>query len=212
MPDVKALIILGPPGAGKTPLGDFLAARNFFGARVFHFDFGRELRNLLRQGPEKGFDREEISRVEEVLFQSRLFEEEDEELVIKILEFFIKEKKVSPEDWIVLNGLPRHVGQVEWVSRSVDIRLVVNLVCPVEVCLKRIESGIVENRSERGDDTPETIARRYKIYLERTRPLVEFFLQQKRPLVELQVSEATAPADLWQQLVSCQSFKEAVSG
>jgi adenylate kinase family enzyme len=211
MARVRAVLLLGPPGSGKTPLGEYLAGQKFSAGSVFHFDFGQQLRDLLKNGAQRGFRPEEIKRVEEAVKQARLFEKEDKELVKKILADFVKRHSLQPGDWLVLNGLPRHLAQAVWVSELVEIKLVVHLLCPLEISQKRIASGFLEDRSERSDDSPETIAARYQTYLDRTVPLVNFFREREIPVVELLVWENTNPAALWQQLRSQESFKNVVS-
>jgi len=211
MSKLKAFLLLGPPGSGKTPLGEYLAGQKFAGGRAFHFDFGQQLRDLVKNGAQRGFTPAEIQRVEEAIKQTRLFEREDEDLVKKIMADFVARNDIRPKDWIVLNGLPRHVEQVKWVCQVLEIRAVVNLVCPLEISRKRILSGVLEDRSERSDDSPESITARYRIYLERTVPLINFFLKRKIPVVELSVLENTTPAALWKQLVVQETFMSVVS-
>lgn len=40
-----AMVLLGPTGSGKTPLGHVFAARGFLNRRCAHFDFGENLRD-----------------------------------------------------------------------------------------------------------------------------------------------------------------------
>ncbi|MGB9863572.1 MAG: nucleoside monophosphate kinase [Candidatus Saccharicenans sp.] len=211
MNKIRAILLLGPPGSGKTPLGEYLAGQKFGQSRVFHFDFGQQLRELLKKGAEEGFSQEEIKRIEQAVSRARLFEREDRHLVIKILDHFIKSCQLVQEDWMVLNGLPRHEEQVKWLCPIVDIKLVVSLACPPEVSIKRILSTEVEDRSGRKDDSLEIISARYRIYRERTRPLLDYFADHKTPVVELQVGETTGPADLWHRLMASQSFRKIIS-
>ena len=40
------ILLLGPTGSGKTPLGDRLQIRDLWGRRCHHFDFGVRLRDV----------------------------------------------------------------------------------------------------------------------------------------------------------------------
>jgi adenylate kinase len=44
MAKMRALLLLGPTGSGKSPLGDRLEARGLWSVRCAHFDFGANLR------------------------------------------------------------------------------------------------------------------------------------------------------------------------
>ena len=47
----KAILLLGPTGSGKSPLGDELEANGLNGRRCLHFDFGRRLRRAAEGRP-----------------------------------------------------------------------------------------------------------------------------------------------------------------
>ncbi len=42
----KAILLLGPTGSGKTPLGQALEKKGLAGRRCVHFDFGANLREI----------------------------------------------------------------------------------------------------------------------------------------------------------------------
>jgi adenylate kinase family enzyme len=43
----KAILLLGPTGSGKTPLGQVLEERGLWGHTCMHFDFGANLREIV---------------------------------------------------------------------------------------------------------------------------------------------------------------------
>ncbi|MEE8450650.1 MAG: hypothetical protein V3R99_02015 [Thermoguttaceae bacterium] len=45
----RAALLLGPTGAGKTPLGRLIEQRGLWGVRCLHFDFGDNLREVVRR-------------------------------------------------------------------------------------------------------------------------------------------------------------------
>ncbi|MDI6845682.1 MAG: nucleoside monophosphate kinase [Candidatus Saccharicenans sp.] len=229
---MKAILISGPPGAGKTPLGDYLE-KNLSGEKKFwHFDFGRELREIVEssagqnsgreddnqgnvassnqcsrvQGEVLTFTPAELARIKKSLQTAALFEESDRELVKKILLRFFARKKISCRDVVVLNGLPRHSSQFFWLQGLLSIALVVHLMCSEEVALARILTNLQDERRGRQDDKPEVVRKRYRQYLQRTAPLLEFLRREGLPVLELQVGPRTTPEELKEQLVSRKEF------
>ncbi|MCX7427258.1 MAG: hypothetical protein NTW96_16720 [Planctomycetia bacterium] len=49
-----AMLLLGPTGSGKTPLGDLLERRGLGGRRCVHFDFGAHLRRIVKHYAQLG--------------------------------------------------------------------------------------------------------------------------------------------------------------
>ena len=45
----RAIVLLGPTGSGKTPLGDLIERCGLWGAPCLHFDFGACLRSIVEQ-------------------------------------------------------------------------------------------------------------------------------------------------------------------
>lgn len=227
---MKALLLIGPPGAGKSPLGDYLQEQVIAGKRFCHFDFGRELRELLKEGSAAGndrpeenisgeekapgqvgeaglpgplyFSRQELERVRQSVETASLFEETDRELVRKIVRHFLGKNGVGEEDILVLNGLPRHRAQLGWLEDILTIALVVNLDCPEDVAVRRILANLDGERQGRQDDRLEVIVRRYRLYQEKTAPLLDYFRRTGIPVISLKVERETRPETLWPRLQS----------
>ncbi|MGQ9800982.1 MAG: nucleoside monophosphate kinase [Candidatus Saccharicenans sp.] len=223
---MKAFLIIGPPGSGKSPLGDYLEKQSLPGKRFWHFDFGRLLREITRlenagkneastvePGPQasasqvEAFSPAELARVRQSLQTSSLFEEHDKELVRKIFRYYLSGTGVGPEDILLLNGLPRHRAQVAWLQDLVNIVLVINLDCPEEIAVRRILANLDGERQGREDDRLEVIVRRYRLYLEKTGPLIDFLRQSGVPVIELKVERETRPETLWLKLQASQEFQ-----
>jgi len=224
---MKALLIIGPPGSGKSPLGDYLEKQSAIGKRYRHFDFGRELREMLKvqmpAGPghpvetvteeEKGksaanskqttadfFSQQELDRVRQSVESATVFEEADRELVRKIVRFFLQKNGVGENEVLILNGLPRHRAQAGWLEDILRVALVINLDCPEDIAVRRILANVDGERQGREDDRLEVIVRRYRLYQERTGPLVDYFRRAGVPVLTLKVDRETRPETLWKQI------------
>lgn len=105
-----AVVLLGPTGSGKTPLGLYLEAHGLWGRRVRHFDFGEHLRRIAAGDCAYELTQQEIAHVAAVVRGGALFEDNDFQLVEYILQRFLDEVHADRLDLILLNGVPRHVG------------------------------------------------------------------------------------------------------
>ena len=83
-----AVLLLGPTGSGKTPLGQLLERRGFLGLRCLHFDFGHELRQSIRKGSQvlTATERELVARM---LRTGALLEDERFSVPLKIFQGFL---------------------------------------------------------------------------------------------------------------------------
>lgn len=227
---MKALLLIGPPGAGKSPLGDYLQKQSLSGKRLCHLDFGRELREILKEHSAPGsdhqagkgageketsgreaeagpsatgfFSRQELERIRQSVEKASLFEEPDRELVRKIVRHFLEKNSVGEDSLLVLNGLPRHRAQLGWLEDILTIVLVVNLDCPEDVAVRRILANLDGERQGREDDRLEVIVRRYRLYQEKTAPLLDHFRRTGIPVISLKVDRETRPETLWPKLES----------
>jgi adenylate kinase len=195
MERTPAILLIGPTGAGKTPLGEAIAAFGLGEKRSPHFDFGARLR-LIDQDGCHWLDSAEKGVVSQVLRGGVLLEDENFPIALKILDQFRAEKKLYPDDPVVLNGLPRHLGQARDLDRQIDIRLVVNLNCPADVVQERIRLDSGGDRSVRGDDSLPEIAAKLKIFRERTIPLLRHYREAGASILEIAVDVPTGPAEI----------------
>ena len=176
----KSLLLLGPTGSGKTPLGDLCEARGLWGRRCAHFDFGASLRTIAETGhkPQLLTD-EDMKVVLCVLKFGALLENEHFHIAQSILRSFAVEKKLGNDDLLLLNGLPRHAGQAEDVDAVVDMRAVLYLRCSPEVVVERIRRNTGGDRMGRADDSPDDIRRKLRIFEEKTVPLLDHYRAKK---------------------------------
>ena len=179
----QAILLAGPTGSGKSPLGDLLEAR---GVGV-HFDFGRRLREA-----NEGFSPREREVIAESLRTGALLEDEDFAIAAKILEAAMGEAEL-----VILNGLPRHVGQARDVDALIDIRAVIVLEATPEVILERIARNTGGDRTGRSDDEEQAVRARLETYRARTRPLIDHYGRRGARLIRLPVEVDTTADQLW---------------
>jgi adenylate kinase len=199
----EAILLIGPTGSGKTPLGELLEESGLWGRPCAHFDFGRELRRVGRDG-DPLFHPDEIAFIRRVLDEGLLLEDEHFHVAWKILTAFIA-GRCRPEDGalaahhsplIVLNGLPRHVGQAGDVDCMVDVEAVIHLNCTPEVVLERIRTNAGGDRAHRADDALAAVRKRLADFGERTRPVVDHYAALGANIVEIEITPDTTPGDM----------------
>ncbi len=196
----RAMLLLGSTGAGKTPLGNLIEQRGLWNHRWVHFDFGAQLRRIAAgDGPEGQFGPDDIALVQRVLREGALLEDEHAPLAEQVLREFLAER-AAPDTCVVLNGLPRHVGQIRTVEPLVDVCTVLALRCPSETAIQRIRSNIGGDRAGRCDDTEEMVRAKIELFHERTNPLIAHYLELDIPVRRIVVTATMTPEEVWQIL------------
>ena len=198
----EAILLLGPTGSGKTPLGDCLAERGLFGRRCIHFDFGAQLRHVAEHGG-RGLTADDVAYVQSVLTNGALLEDDTFHIARTILETFMDEHDAGVQDIVVLNGLPRHAGQARDVGKVLSVTLVVALECTVDTVHARIAKNSGGDRTERTDDSVAEIARKLEIYAARTLPLLNHYHSEGAQRCRVPVDVETTPSDILETLGSC---------
>jgi adenylate kinase len=197
---LQAILLLGPTGSGKTPLGDWLETHGYRGSPCHHFDFGANLRAVVAAGPGSGMTRQEIDFLRGVLARGALLENESSCLALKILEDFIARRGIPPHDWLVLNGMPRHTTQAQTLDPLIHVRVVVQLDCPAEVVQERLRRDAGGDRAGRTDDHAGLLGRKLAEYEERTRPLAAYYRARGARVISVAVGIDTQPAEIAAQL------------
>ncbi len=206
MKPVKSLLLIGPTGAGKTPLGELMEKRGYGGGRCFHFDFGHQLRTFASCGtPPPGFADSEISFIRGVLEEGLLLEDEHFYIAEKILNLFLDRCGFGGSDTLVLNGLPRHVGQAKDVDRVAGVHSLVLLECSPEDVHKRIVADTGGDREGRADDDMALVKTKLEIYGTRTAPLVEHYAKAGGRVFRLKVTASSAAEDVYSDLLALSS-------
>jgi adenylate kinase family enzyme len=195
---VDAILLLGPTGVGKSPLGDVVAQRGMFGRRCHHLDFGSELRDAVsRVDRSIAYAKQELDFIHGVLERGLLLENEHFPLAKKIISLYLDRLGFSKHDVLVLNGIPRHQGQARDIATIAAIHAVVVLDCSSNDILNRIRGNIGGDRTERIDDNKELIEKKLTIFRERTTPLIEHYTQQGCALYRISVSKDMTPTETY---------------
>lgn len=204
---LEALLLLGPTGSGKTPLGAMCERRGWQGRRCVHFDFGENLRlAVARDTPDEIVSAADIRFLREVLARGVLLEDKDFPLAARILRSHLRRAGATAETLVVLNGLPRHAGQAAAVAELLDVRTVVCLECSPEVVLTRVAANTGGDRAQRTDDDLAAVQRKLAIYAERTAPLVDYYRRAGARLIQLKVTNTMTSAQMWEQLEQATKF------
>ena len=102
--------------------------------------------------------------------------------------------------WVVLAGLPRHVGQAVGIDAILDVRVVLCLECSDDTVLRRLASNIGGDRGGRSDDGVDDARKRLAIFRRRTTPLVDHYRRQDAQIERIEVTPATTAEDAWAAL------------
>jgi len=158
----KVIIFLGPPGAGKGTQAKRLALE----AALVQLSTGEMLRDHIARGTELG------QQVKPVLDSGGLVSD-------AIAIAMIREKLSSMEDVrVIFDGFPRTVAQAQALDvlleeMSSPISSVPLLEVPEDELVSRLlERGRLEGRS---DDNEVAIRTRFKLYLQKTQPLIDYY-------------------------------------
>ncbi len=222
--NLEAALLVGPTGTGKTPLGQLLEARGLNGRACLHFDFGENLRQIVaRDQPDAIVSRADIDLLRRSLATGALLEDSDFPVAARILQSLLVHRDPKPDTLIILNGLPRHVGQAESLTELLarrtcnkaaqagtshqkdcaerhvplpTVKIVVQLCCSAATVGARIAANTGGDRTCRTDDDQEAIARKLAIYAERTAPLVDYLRQRGATIVSIDVTVEMTPAKM----------------
>ena len=200
-----AILLVGPTGSGKSPLGDYFEKTGFNGRRCCHFDFGRSLRELAAgESVPDGLTSQDLSFVTELLEGGALLEKNRFYIAAGTLRHFIYQKQMGIGHFLVLNGLPRHVEQAKEVDRMIEVKHLLYLSCTADVVRRRIEINSGGDRSGRNDDSPEEIERKLELFRERTIPLLEYYTSRGVAVHTIEVNLHATP----KQILECFSERE----
>ena len=166
------LVFLGPPGAGKGTQARYVAERH----RLVALSTGDMLRAAVAEGSEIGL------QVRSMMESGGLVP--DEIVASLISEALRRARADDAVDGVLLDGFPRNLEQAKMLEEILErqgetIDVVLELRLEDDALLRRIESRIAENPSERReDDTPEVLRNRIEVYHRETRPLGDYYRER----------------------------------
>jgi adenylate kinase family enzyme len=200
---VDSILLLGPTGVGKSPLGFAIADRGLFDRKCHHLDFGAELRTAVSDGRRSAaYSATELDFIHSVLERGLLLENEHFQLAEKIISLFLDRVGFSQSNVLVLNGIPRHAGQAQDIATIAGIHALIVLDCSTETVFCRIRDDVGGDRLARVDDNKELIEKKLMIFRERTAPLIEHYARTGSFVYRLGISGITTTDQAYLQLLS----------
>ncbi len=194
-----SLLLVGPTGSGKTPLGEEIRRRGLRGRRCVHFDFGATLRSVAANPrPWDVLTPAELASIRASLTTGALFEDRDMPLIVKIVERFAETRGLTPGSLLVLNGLPRHRKQAESLAGLVGVERVIQLEAPAAVVRERMRLDTGGDRADRADDTLEAVERRLADFEDRTLALVDHYRGLGVPVLVIPVTAAMTAGEMFE--------------
>ena len=157
------LILFGPPGAGKGTQAKYLVKK----LNGFQISTGDILRNEIQKNSEIG------KKIINDMNDGKFVNDEIVNELIKNVVFDNKKK-----DKLIFDGYPRSLSQAKnldlWLTSSKQkIDFIFFLNVDKDTIIKRIEKRkILEKRT---DDGLDTIIKRYDTYMEKTKPVLNFY-------------------------------------
>ena len=196
--ELEAILLIGPTGSGKTPLGAHLEQHGWQGRSCRHFDFGEHLRAAAALAePNDDFSAPDLGVIHDVLERGALLENETFYLAARILETFVRDKGVGADELLALNGLPRHVGQAADLDPWLSVIAVLYLECAPETVYQRLRQNAGGDRAGRVDDGDADLVRcKLAAFEQRTMPLLAHYRARGVPVLTLAVTTAATPAEM----------------
>ena len=159
--ELRRVLLLGPPGAGKGTLGPYLS--ELLG--VPHVSSGRLLRTSAAQGDPYRIA-EQVQRGHPV----------PDRVALQVIADQLG-------DGFILDGFPRNLRQAAELDRLLardgrDVQLVLELVVPDEVASARLSR--LARMESRSDDSPDTVAARLVTYRREAGPLLAHYVGRVR--------------------------------
>ena len=157
------IILFGPPGAGKGTQSKYLVEK----LSNFQISTGDILRDEIKKNSDIG--QQIINNMDEGKFVS-------DEIVNSLIEKLIYDP--NKKDRFIFDGYPRSLSQAKYLDLLLDksnqkIDHIFFLIINKDTIIERIEKRkILENRT---DDNTDTILKRYDIYMETTRPVLDYY-------------------------------------
>jgi adenylate kinase len=158
---LRAILLFGYPGSGKGTQGKILSALPGFR----HIAMGDILRGLTSANPL-------YDQVQSYLKAGNLV---PDELCMDLFKNYIDAQKPSPDDFLLVDGVPRNARQVELLNKMVKVVRIFKLsVYDENVVIDRMRKrALAQGRSD--DASDEVIQRRLRVYREETESCIRTY-------------------------------------
>jgi adenylate kinase len=160
------LVFMGPPGAGKGTQAQLLKETTGW----THLSTGELFRQHLRLGTDLGrLARGYIDKGDYV----------PDDVTVRMVRDFIRERPL--DDRVMFDGFPRTVAQAIELDRLLEDKgRRIGRVLMLDVPRDELERRMLHRatREGRSDDTPDIIRRRFDVYEEQTRPVLDYYEKQ----------------------------------
>lgn len=188
----KSILLFGAPGSGKGTQGKILGSIPGF----FHSATGDIFRSLDLQS--------EMGRIFwEYAGKGKLV---PDDVTVRVWKQFIKGMEMvnqfHPESEIlILDGIPRNVGQARLLEETIDVAKVIHLRCAdMTKMVERLRRrALRENRFDDAND--DVIKRRLEIYERDTAPVLDFYREEKIVTLDATMSQIRVLHDILEVLV-----------
>lgn len=172
------ILIFGAPGSGKGTQGEVIGRI----PRFYHMACGDVFRQL--------DTRTEIGQ--EFVNYSSKGQLVPDSVTVRLWEAALNSRVDSHEykpdiDFLVLDGIPRNVGQAKIMEQHIDVLKVFHLSCPNrdELARRLRKRALKDNRMD--DASEDVIQRRIETYETETKPVLEFYGEDR--VVEIDATE-----------------------
>ena len=154
------ILLLGPPGSGKSVQGKLLVKRNGW--------------ELLSTGAL--FRESEDPAILERLAKGELL---DDELTNRVVRDALKD---IPEDAeAILDGYPRKISQAEWLLKHATAKHQVEALVVLDVPIKELTKRL--SARGRAEDSLDVMRHRINIYNNETSPVIDFYREHNTPIM-----------------------------
>jgi len=175
------IVIFGPPGAGKGTQSKFIAKKYNF----HQLSTGELLRNEITDKTELGLT------ISTKMSNGELV---SDEIVSNLIGKFISNNNYKNR--LIFDGYPRNLIQVKTLENLLKkynqkIDIVLKLAVSLDTIKKRISER--KNLEQRADDSEQIAIKRYEMYENNIKPVIEFYKQSnlltvvngEKPIIEI---------------------------
>ncbi len=196
----RAFLIFGAPGSGKGTQGAILGRI----PRFIHCACGDVFRALDTR----------TSLGQQFVNYSSKGQLVPDDLTVQLWKANIRSREDShlfkPDiDFLVLDGIPRNVGQAKIMEEHVEVFHVFHLSCPnrQELYRRLRKRALKDNRLD--DASDETISRRLRTYEEESKPLLEYYPKDLVTDIDATRHPAIVFHEMLSKIISLPRWQEA---